>query len=96
VVFKSGESDYQQEDIKSAHALALALKAHHRPCHDRFIVPVVISTSASPQGSEIQVSSDGVFNTMMDSGENLAALLEHFANQFKADEIDVKAWTQNH
>ncbi|MEZ9231771.1 hypothetical protein AB4259_11900 [Vibrio amylolyticus] len=92
VVFRSGESAYRQVDIELAQQLAFALKEHHQPSHDKFIIPVVLSTHSAPQRSEIHVSPNGVFNTILDNGDNFAALLEHFANQFKADEIDSGEW----
>lgn len=92
VVFNVGENEYKEEDIALAHTLAQGLKAHHAASLDKYIVPIVISTCAMPQGSDIHISPEGVFNTMLDNGDNLAALLEHFSNQFKADEIDANAW----
>ncbi|MGF1722570.1 hypothetical protein L4D20_21310 [Vibrio kyushuensis] len=92
VVFKVGESEYSSDDIAMAHNLALELKEHHPLNQDKFIVPVVIATNAQPQGCDIQVSPNLVINPILDNGSNLAALLEHFSNQFKADEIDANAW----
>ncbi|MCK6265379.1 hypothetical protein KP803_19105 [Vibrio sp. ZSDE26] len=92
VIFKFNENEYHQKDIDVTQQLAFALKTHHSLCQDRFIVPVLIATGAESQGCDIQVSTERVINTIVDNGHNLAALLEHFSNQFKADKIDADAW----
>ncbi|WGW01027.1 hypothetical protein QF117_09460 [Vibrio sp. YMD68] len=94
VVFRIGEREYKAEDIDLAEEIAMTLKKHHSQCEDRFIVPVVIATEAVPKGCDIEVSPQRVMNTIVDNGSNLAALLEHFANQFKADEIEVQRWLE--
>ncbi|MGC9458710.1 hypothetical protein [Vibrio genomosp. F10] len=93
-VFRIGEREYKAEDIALAQEFAMALKKDHSLCADRYIVPVVIATEAGPKGCDIEVSPQRVMNTIVDNGNNLAALLEHFANQFKADEIEVIRWLE--
>ncbi|NIY82793.1 hypothetical protein [Vibrio hepatarius] len=87
-------SDYSVEPIEQTHDKALGFKQHHPTCADKFIVPVLLATAAQPQGSAIHVSEDLVADTMCDTGAHLALLIEHFANQYKADEITLKDWGQ--
>ncbi|MCW8335406.1 hypothetical protein [Vibrio paucivorans] len=94
IEMKLGGSSYTSADVAATSQLAHALKAHHQASHDKFVVPILIATKANPQGAAIQVSSDLVCNTMCDSGEHLAALIEHFSNQFKYDEIMVEDWAE--
>ena len=83
---------YQQHDLATAHAMARSLKEHHSASRDKFIIPVLLAPNAAPQGSAIQVSEDLVAATMSDTGEHLAALIEHFSNQYKDDEILADEW----
>lgn len=85
---------YSDDSITQVHQQAYAFKNQHLISRDKFIIPVLLSTSASPSGAPIQVSEDLVANTMCDSGEHLAALIEHFANQYRADEILLEEWIQ--
>lgn len=85
---------YADNSIAQVHQQAFAFKKHHLTCRDKFIIPVLLSTCASPHGSPIHVSEELVANTMCDSGEHLSALIEHFANQYRADEILLEEWTQ--
>lgn len=78
--------------MAKTHQFATQFKQHHDPSKDKFIIPIVLTPNAQPQGSAIHVSEDLVANTMCDTGEHLAAMIEHFSNQYKDDEIAVDAW----
>lgn len=85
-------SDYQPEILAALHQQANELKQHHLASESKFIIPVSIETHASPQGGAIIVSEDLVAQTMCDNGQNLAALIEHFSNQYKDDQIILSDW----
>lgn len=87
-------ADYSAESIEQSDNQARSFKQHHPICADKFIVPVLLATAAQPQGSAIHVSQDLVADTMCDTGAHLALLIEHFANQYKADEITLEDWQQ--
>jgi len=83
---------YGEASIQAIHQQARLLKTRHLETASKFIVPVLIATKSSPQGGEIVVSEDLVANTMCDNGENIAALVEHFSNQYKDDQIILSDW----
>lgn len=83
---------YAEEALTEVYDQARAYKEHHPASGDKFIIPVLLATAASPQGGAINVSEDLVANTMCDNGAHLAGLIEHFANQYRADEIAMSEW----
>lgn len=83
---------YAEEALTKVYDQARAYKEHHPASGDKFIIPVLLATAASPQGGAINVSEDLVANTMCDNGAHLAGLIEHFANQYRADEIAMSEW----
>lgn len=86
------EQTYTEAKQARLHQQARTLKQQHRASADKFIIPVAIETKAEPQGGAIHVSEDLVANTMCDNGQHLAALIEHFSNQYKDDQIILSDW----
>tara|TARA_Y100001960_G_scaffold327071_1_gene412642 strand:- start:4034 stop:4576 length:543 start_codon:yes stop_codon:yes gene_type:complete len=84
--------EHDPKSQSQVHHFARQFKEHHTASKDKFIIPVLLTPNAQPQGAAIHVSEDLVANTMCDSGENLAALIEHFSNQYKDDEIIAEQW----
>lgn len=85
-------SEHSPTLIEQTHHFARQFKQHHESSKDKFIIPVVLTPNAQPQGGAIHVSEDLVANTMCDTGDHLAALIEHFSNQYKDDEILADEW----
>lgn len=83
---------YQPAQLDTLHNQARMLKDQHIGSQAKFIIPVSIETQAAPQGGAINVSEDLVADTMCDNGDHLAALIEHFANQYKDDQIILSDW----
>lgn len=86
---------YDEKAIASIHQQARSLKEQHEKSGTKFIVPIQIATKAKPQGGAITVSEDLVANTMCDNGNHLAALIEHFSNQYKDDQIILSDWLES-
>ncbi|MEF1288386.1 hypothetical protein [Vibrio sp. M260118] len=84
----------QYQDVSKAniHQQARVLKEQHQSSAEKFIVPILLTVKATPQGAAIAVSEDLVANTMFDTGEHLAAMIEHFSNQYKDDQIILSEW----
>lgn len=91
----SDNGQYDEQQMSQLHKQALRLKKHHLGSQTKFIIPVSIETKASPQPSPITVSEDLVAGTMCDNGEHLAALIEHFSNQYKDDQILLDEWLES-
>lgn len=89
------KAEYHADDSSCLHQQALLLKTHHIGSQTKFIIPISIETKASPQPSAIMVSEDLVASTMCDSGEHLAAMIEHFSNQYKDDQIILNDWLES-
>jgi len=87
----------QYQDVSKAniHQQARVLKEHHQGSAAKFIVPILLTVKATPQGAAIAVSEDLVASTMCDTGEHLAAMIEHFSNQYKDDQIILSQWLSN-
>ncbi|MDC5803805.1 hypothetical protein OPW36_02970 [Vibrio europaeus] len=87
------DSEKYNEELKAnIHQQARRLKECHIESKPKFIVPVQVAINATPQGGTITVSEDLVADTMCDTGEHLAALIEHFSNQYKDDQIILSDW----
>lgn len=84
----------QYQDVSKAniHQQARVLKEQHQGSAAKFIVPILLTVKATPQSAAIGVSEDLVANTMCDTGEHLAAMVEHFSNQYKDDQIILSEW----
>ncbi|WP_240457296.1 hypothetical protein [Vibrio neptunius] len=85
-------NSYQADSITKVHQLARKLKDLTPLNKARYMVPVLLAAKAKPQAGPLAASQDLLFDTMCDSSEYLSALIEHFSNQFKADEIDAENW----
>ncbi|WP_070962561.1 hypothetical protein [Vibrio sonorensis] len=85
-------TEYNESSIHEVYAQARQLKSTHAASKEKFIVPVLLATRAQPHPCPIDISEDLVVNTIADNGQHLADLLEHFSNQFKADEIKAPDW----
>ncbi|NVD06015.1 hypothetical protein FCU94_03720 [Vibrio sp. JPW-9-11-11] len=83
---------YRSELVDSLLYQAQYLKQHHSGSQTKLIVPVHIVPNALPKAGDIFVSEQLIANTMCDTGEHLALLLEHFANQYKDDQIILTDW----
>ncbi|KJY85100.1 hypothetical protein TW81_01905 [Vibrio galatheae] len=92
LMFDFNHDHYTAESQAYIHQQARRLKQQHSASAAKFIVPVQVTTQAYPQSSEIIVSEDLIANTMCDNGEHLSALVEHFSNQHKDDQIIASDW----
>lgn len=91
----SQSSNHQTKHIENLHHLALHLKQHHKPSLACFVVPVLLTYNAQPQGCDITVSESLVAKPICDNGNHFAALIEHLSNQYKADQIIASEWLQS-
>lgn len=92
VAIELDQRAYCQQKIDALLQQARWLKHSHNGSASRFIIPLYLAVNAPPQGSNIVVSEELVANTMCDNGTHLAALIEHFANQYKDDQIILCDW----
>ncbi|MGY3688036.1 hypothetical protein [Vibrio coralliilyticus] len=89
-------SDYKAGSIARVYQTTRQLKDLTPLNKELYMVPVLLAAKAKPQAGALAASQDLLFDTMCDSGEYLSALIEHFSNQFKADEIDAENWLAQH
>lgn len=92
IQFDLDSSHHLPTHQEKTHQLACKLKQYHQGSEALFIVPVLLTFNAMPQGCDIVVSEHLVANTICDNGDNFAALIEHLANQYKADQILLADW----
>lgn len=87
-------TEHQTNKMEQAHRLGQQIKRHHKPSFGCFVVPVLLTFHAKPQGCDIVVSEQLVADTICDNGNHFAALIEHLSNQYKADQIIASEWLE--
>lgn len=73
--FKVGESQYKPADVRQAQGYALDLSCFHEASHNRVIIPVLVSTKATPINFSPDKNNLGVIETVTANNENLASII---------------------
>ncbi|WP_052772001.1 hypothetical protein [Vibrio mexicanus] len=83
---------YHQQTSDQIESFTRDLKAKHKAALSTLLVPIYLAGRAEPQGCDIAISADLTTQLFRDSGEYLADIIEHMANQYKADKIFINDW----
>lgn len=75
VEYKVGAKEYATHAQDQALDYALDLKNFHEGSHDRWIVPILVCTKASPTAPPIEFFADRVAKPLCSNGENLGNLI---------------------
>jgi hypothetical protein len=90
--FKVGESKYTYADRAQTAGYALDLKHFHAGSHDKYIVPILISTAAKEQESAVTFNHESVANVICTSGESLIRIIQRVLDKQFSQDFDVEAW----
>ena len=91
--FKVGAESYDRHAIDQVMDYALDLKNFHEGSHDRYIVPILISTKAGKQKNTVKWSRDCVAVPLLSQGEDLRELITQALCQIAVqNEIDADKW----
>jgi len=91
--FKVGATTFDRSAIEQAHDYALDLKNFHRGSHKLPIVPVVVATGASPNGTqEPQWASDMVAAPVLANADELPQIINRFTETGGEVPIEFDSW----
>lgn len=86
------DDQYHQQNVDRIEGFTRDLKANHCKALSTLLVPIYLAGQAESQGCDIAISADLTTQLFRDSGEYLADIIEHMANQYKADKIFINDW----
>jgi hypothetical protein len=76
VEYKTGSETYDRSGIDQVTDYALDLKNFHEGSHNKFIVPILVSTKAAVHRNSVRFCSDKVAFPLLSHGGDLAAVVE--------------------
>lgn len=90
---KVGAGSYESHAIDQVTDYALDLKNFHEGSHDKYIVPILISTKAVLQNESVEWSSDQVAEPLTSNGHNLPEIIKSVLSGIRPQqEIDANEW----
>ena len=89
--FKCGDSEYRQSTYDQVLDYALDLKNFQKESHDKLIVPIVVSTEATPRHNDIAVC-DNIVAPLYCNIHNIAVTIKEVAKQFHFNPFDYAVW----
>ncbi|OEE69814.1 hypothetical protein A1OO_03265 [Enterovibrio norvegicus FF-33] len=95
IEFKIGSSHFHPADVRQAHGYALDLKNFHKGSHNRYIVPLLVATSAKGSNQALSYSDDLVAAPLLTSGEDLCELIESVSQQTDAKTLEKNEWASS-
>ena len=100
--YKVGAQKYDQHAVDQALDYALDLKYFHEGSHNKFIIPILVSTKAPFQSNKIYWFKDKVAEPLLSNGIDLINLItkaladmEQSNRCNKLEDLDADAWTES-
>ena len=92
--FKVGEKNYPSFAIDQVTDYALDLKNFHETSHDKYIVPILISTNAKDSLSllELNVQEDKLFQSIKTNPNLFDEVIKSVLQQVNFQKIDINKW----
>lgn len=90
--FKVGASTYTYADRAQTAGYALDLKHFHSGSHNKYLVPILISTQANDLESQVVFNHEGVANVICTSGEGLIRAVKQVLAKLPQQDFDIEAW----
>ncbi|MBU1308683.1 MAG: DUF2075 domain-containing protein, partial [Gammaproteobacteria bacterium] len=90
--FKVGATVYSYADRAQTSGYALDLKHFHSGSHDRYIVPMLISTKANEPEIPIEFNHEGVANVICSSGDALIRKIRQVLDTRHLQDFDMGVW----
>jgi hypothetical protein len=93
VEYKAGAEGYDRGGIDQVMDYALDLKNFHEGSHDKFVIPILVSTKASPHLNSVRFSGDNVAFPLLSNGEDLSEVAAEALAKIPAQpEFSVSEW----
>lgn len=92
VEFKVGERKYPRYALDQVYDYALDLKNFHSGSHSRSLVPILVSTEADAQLTNVAWSNDSVCVPLTANKINLLSVLRGVASQISEPPLEPSAW----
>lgn len=89
--FKCGDKEYRQSTYDQVYDYALDLRNFQRESHNKFLVPIMVSTRASEENNTIQ-ERDRIVAPLRCNAENIASTIQAVADQYKELDFDYSLW----
>lgn len=90
--FKVGAPVYTYADRIQTAGYALDLKHFHAGSHNKYIVPLLISTNANDQVSTLEFNDEGVANVICTSGDGVSGKIQQVLDTLPSQELDMDSW----
>ncbi len=93
VEYKAGAESYDRGGIDQVMDYALDLKNFHKGSHDKFVIPVLVSTKAPPYRNSVRFSSDNVAFPLLANREGLTdVVIQAIASIPTQPEFSTNEW----
>ena len=88
--FKAFKEDYTEQDITQVCDYGLDLKNFHEESHNRFIVPILVSTSAKGVENEYKCSEDRLFLPLLaSSSSDVESIINYVLDNYSYGEDEI-------
>ena len=89
--FKCGDTEYRQSTYDQVYDYALDLRNFQRESHNKFLVPIMVSTRAPKVNNTIQ-ERDRIIVPLRCNAENIASTIQAVADQYNEPDFDYSLW----
>ena len=89
--FKCGDTEYRQSTYDQVYDYALDLRNFQRESHNKFLVPIMVSTRAPKVNNTIQ-ERDRIIVPLRCNAENIAPTIQAVADQYNEQNFDYSFW----
>ena len=95
IEFKVGSSVHSYADRTQTAGYALDLKHFHSGSHDKYIVPVLVSSKANEPELTIEFNHEGVANVICTSGDEFIGIIRQVLDLKLSQDFDVGVWLES-
>ncbi len=89
--FKCGDTEYRQSTYDQVYDYALDLRNFQKESHDKLLVPIMVSTNASPY-QNVMIMRDRIVEPIRCNAQNLGITIDHIAQQCQEPAFDYAVW----
>ena len=89
--FKCGDTEYRQSTYDQVYDYALDLRNFQKESHDKLLVPIMVSTNASPY-QNVMIMRDRIVEPIRCNVQNLGITIDHIAQQCQEPAFDYAVW----
>jgi hypothetical protein len=96
VEYKAGAKSHERHAIDQVTDYTLDLKNFHEGSHDKYVVPVLVSTKANRQSTSVEWSGDHIAFPLLSNGHDLGAIIKHALSDIPAQaRVDAGDWAHS-